>query len=187
ERPTPETILRGSGGVVLGGRDLRPRACGLGKAVADFVPGDLGVGVRVRGTPPRGILGHRPILRMIERSDLNPDVRIPLVEEGHRRTAMGAEPPLGEAAGAIVAKLALREPERRSWNAHRRVEEAAAALLALLRHGELLTRRLLSTRKPTPEPAERPRRDQNRGPHGLPLPPGNPLPVAPRSSVIGTT
>src|SRR5215470_7358933 len=49
-----------SGDVIHGGHGLRPGACGLGKAVADLVPRDLGVGMRVGGAPPGCLLCHRP-------------------------------------------------------------------------------------------------------------------------------
>jgi len=59
-------ILGCPGDVIDGVRDLRPSARRLGKTVADLVPRDLGVGMGVCGTPPGCVLGHRPILGMVE-------------------------------------------------------------------------------------------------------------------------
>src|SRR4029450_11233425 len=63
---------------------------------------------------------------MVERSDIDPDIRIPCVEIGHRRTAIGAEASLGEFAGLIGLEFTLREDEGGSREPHRRAEESAA-------------------------------------------------------------
>jgi hypothetical protein len=67
---------------------------------------------------------------MVERSDVDPHVWIPLVEECHRRTAVGAEASFTEAGGMIESELTLCDPESGSRKFHRHAKEAAVAPLA---------------------------------------------------------
>src|SRR5262249_47742389 len=97
-----ETIPGGSGcGLFARSKQPIQSARGLRKPIADRVPRDLGVRMPMGGWSPRGVLRHGPILRMVERSDLDPDVRDAVGEKGNRRTAIPAEASFGEARRAI--------------------------------------------------------------------------------------
>src|SRR5262249_28202737 len=74
---------------------------------------------------PRCILRHRPILRMVERSDIDPDVGISGIEICDRRPAIGTKASLGELGGGVGLEFASRQPEGSSREPDRRAEEAA--------------------------------------------------------------
>src|SRR5262249_1563691 len=79
---------------------------------------------------PQCVLRHRPILWMVERSDADIEVWIPLIDKRHWRTALWAEGSLAEATPAEICKLTLREPEGGARDFHGRAKEAATVLPA---------------------------------------------------------
>src|SRR5262249_46685073 len=119
-----ETIPLGSGcGLFARSEQPIKRARGLRGPIADRVPGYLGIRMPMSGLSPRGVLRHGPVLRMVERSDLDPDVRDAVGEKGNRRTAIAAEASSGEVRRAIELQLAFGEPESRAGDSDRRAEE----------------------------------------------------------------
>src|SRR5689334_15341043 len=62
---------------------------------------------------------------MVERSDVDPDVRVARVEVGDGRAAFSAEASLGELGGGIGLEFALGQAEGGARESHRRAEQAA--------------------------------------------------------------
>src|SRR4030095_6655205 len=112
--------------ICLGSRQQRlRRARPLRKTVADLVPRNLLIDIHMFVWSPRCILRHRPILRIVERPDIDPDVGIPGVEICDRRPTIGAEASPGKLGGGVGLEFALRQREGGSREPDGRAEEAA--------------------------------------------------------------
>src|SRR5215831_17282946 len=97
----------------------------LRQTIADLIPRDLFINVDMLGRTPRRVLRHRPILRMVKRPDIDPDIGVPGIEIGDRRPALGAEASLGILGGRIGLERALRQREGGSREPYGRAKEAA--------------------------------------------------------------
>src|SRR5215468_736127 len=83
-RATRNASTRSDCGLFARSKQPIHRARGLREPIADPVPGYLGIRMPMSGWSPQGVLRHGPVLRMIERSDLDPDVRDAVGEKGNR-------------------------------------------------------------------------------------------------------